>query len=78
MTTCPTAGSVSASGARQTGNLAQSIATGISYSRIGGSLMAECERCGDEVDNKNAAGHYRDKCMSCIKDVAYSPGDSDE
>jgi len=78
MTTCPTASSVSASGARLNGSSGQSIATGISYLKIGGRLMAECERCGDEVNNKNAAGHYRDKCMSCIKDVAYSPGDADE
>jgi len=36
--------------------------------------MPECERCGGEVDNKNAAGHYRDKCWDCIEEVAHSGG----
>ena len=30
----------------------------------------ECADCGDEVDNKNAAGHYRDRCMACIQAIA--------
>lgn len=29
-----------------------------------------CDRCGSAVDNKNAAGHYRDKCWDCIIEVA--------
>lgn len=32
--------------------------------------MATCERCGDPVENKNSAGHYRDKCWECIEEVA--------
>ena len=32
--------------------------------------MAACDRCGDPVENKNSAGHYRVKCMDCIEDVA--------
>ena len=29
-----------------------------------------CETCGDDVDTKNSAGHWRDKCWSCIEAVA--------
>ena len=32
--------------------------------------MATCEECGDPVEAKNASGHFRDKCMDCIQDVA--------
>jgi hypothetical protein len=28
--------------------------------------MASCD-CGDEIERKNAAGHYREKCWSCIE-----------
>lgn len=30
----------------------------------------ECARCGDPVDNKDAAGHYREHCWSCILAIA--------
>jgi len=42
--------------------------------------MSECERCGDDlVDprDKNAAGWWRDRCMACLEDLAYSPEDDD-
>jgi len=32
--------------------------------------MGECADCGGVVENKNAAGHYRDKCRECIRAVA--------
>ena len=32
--------------------------------------MATCEECGDPVEAKNASGHFRDKCMDCIRGVA--------
>lgn len=34
--------------------------------------LPDCERCGDAMSaaNKNTAGHYRDKCWSCIRAVA--------
>jgi len=32
--------------------------------------MATCEEFGDPVEAKNASGHFRDKCMDCIQDVA--------
>ena len=32
--------------------------------------MGDCEDCGTPVDNKNAAGHYRDYCLSCLHDRA--------
>jgi len=32
--------------------------------------MATCERCGEPVEVKNAAGWYRDHCWSCIEDIA--------
>lgn len=32
--------------------------------------MAMCEMCGESVENKNSAGHYRDKCMDCVEKVA--------
>lgn len=32
--------------------------------------MATCDECGDDVDAKNAAGHYRDKCLDCIETIA--------
>lgn len=35
----------------------------------------ECDECGAEVRNKNAAGHYRSKCWPCIVDAAYFEGD---
>jgi hypothetical protein len=28
--------------------------------------MATCD-CGSEIERKNAAGHYRGKCWSCIE-----------
>jgi hypothetical protein len=28
--------------------------------------MPECDRCGGPVQNKNEAGHYREKCCRCI------------
>jgi hypothetical protein len=31
--------------------------------------MPECD-CGTEITDKNAAGHYRDKCRECIRAVA--------
>jgi tRNA(Ile2) C34 agmatinyltransferase TiaS len=37
-----------------------------------------CDRCGGAVENKNTAGHYRDKCWDCIEAVAYSPGDDED
>jgi len=30
-------------------------------------MTGDCEDCGDPVERKNAAGHYRDKCWSCIE-----------
>jgi hypothetical protein len=32
--------------------------------------MGDCAECGAEVQNKNSAGHYRDKCWSCIEDAS--------
>lgn len=32
--------------------------------------MARCEGCDGDVEAKNASGHFRDKCMDCIEDVA--------
>jgi hypothetical protein len=32
--------------------------------------MPDCTDCGAEVQNKNAAGHYRDRCHECIAEVA--------
>lgn len=32
--------------------------------------MPTCGRCEGDVSAKNAAGHYRDKCMSCIEEIA--------
>jgi hypothetical protein len=32
--------------------------------------MPECVGCGGPVENKNAAGHYRDRCCGCICEVA--------
>jgi hypothetical protein len=29
-----------------------------------------CERCGDDVAAKNAAGHYRDHCVECLQAIA--------
>jgi hypothetical protein len=29
-----------------------------------------CDRCGDEVQWKNAAGHYRDVCEDCCQAVS--------
>jgi len=32
--------------------------------------VADCEGCGTAVDNKNAAGHYRDRCLNCLAEAA--------
>ena len=32
--------------------------------------MATCDRCGDPVENKNSAGHFRDHCWECIEAIA--------
>jgi len=32
--------------------------------------MPNCESCGGEVNEKNAAGHWRDNCQECIREVA--------
>lgn len=32
--------------------------------------MTTCERCGSDVQAKNSAGHFRDKCKSCVQTVA--------
>jgi len=32
--------------------------------------MADCEDCGATVENKNAAGHYRDRCTDCLAKAA--------
>ena len=34
--------------------------------------MAECDECGAELTDadKNEAGHYRDRCMDCIRSTA--------
>lgn len=32
----------------------------------------ECDECGADVENKNAAGHYRSKCWQCICEAADS------
>jgi len=32
--------------------------------------MSNCERCGDEVQTKNSAGHYRDHCEECIQELS--------
>jgi len=31
--------------------------------------MSECD-CGEEITAKNAAGHYREQCQQCIRQVA--------
>jgi len=40
--------------------------------------MPKCERCGDELidprDRHDKGNYWRDKCMSCIEDVAWSGG----
>jgi hypothetical protein len=33
-------------------------------------MTGTCEECGGDVENKNSAGHYRDKCESCIEEIA--------
>lgn len=35
----------------------------------------DCDECGDLVDSKNSAGHYRAKCWNCITDTAHIIGD---
>jgi hypothetical protein len=37
---------------------------------MGVMAMGDCERCGDAVEWKNAAGHYRDVCEACAQAVA--------
>jgi len=32
--------------------------------------MGDCVDCGTTVENKNAAGHYRDRCISCRNKLA--------
>lgn len=32
--------------------------------------MGDCIDCGTTVENKNSAGHYRDRCIDCIDKVA--------
>jgi len=32
--------------------------------------MPDCDDCGGPVENKNEAGHYRDRCMNCIEAAA--------
>ena len=32
-------------------------------------IVADCTDCGATVNNKDAAGHYRDRCWSCIKAI---------
>lgn len=32
-------------------------------------MTGTCEDCGGDVDAKNSAGHYRDKCPACIRDA---------
>jgi len=32
--------------------------------------MPDCESCGGTVEEKNAAGHWRDNCQECIREVA--------
>ncbi len=32
--------------------------------------MPTCDRCGEELQETNPGGRYRDKCMDCIGDVA--------
>ena len=32
--------------------------------------MPACADCGGPVENKNAAGHYRDRCHACIREAA--------
>jgi hypothetical protein len=36
--------------------------------------MPECVDCGVDVQNKNAAGHYRDRCCQCIINEATGGG----
>lgn len=30
-------------------------------------MTGECEDCGGDVEAKNSAGHYRDKCEACLR-----------
>lgn len=34
--------------------------------------VSECERCGAALtnDDKNSAGHYRDRCLDCLAEAA--------
>ena len=32
--------------------------------------VADCTDCGAAVTNKNAAGHYRDRCADCLAEAA--------
>jgi hypothetical protein len=36
--------------------------------------MSECDRCGDPLTDadKDTAGHYRDYCRGCIRELAAS------
>jgi hypothetical protein len=40
-------------------------------------VMGDCAECGSEVDNKNSAGHYRDKCLECIEQASAGVDRSD-
>lgn len=33
--------------------------------------MPECD-CGNQIESKNSAGHWRDKCQDCLSDIADS------
>ena len=33
-------------------------------------IVADCTDCGAAVNNKNAAGHYRDRCLDCLAEAA--------
>ena len=39
-------------------------------------MTRTCDDCGEPLTNadKNAAGHYRDRCVSCIEAAAASIG----
>jgi len=40
-------------------------------------MTGTCDRCDGDVTAKNSAGHYRDKCSECIRDVATTTGHVD-
>jgi len=46
-------------------------------------MPPKCDSCDDAVDTKNSAGHWRDKCWSCIeataeRDLSTNPYHGDE